>query len=115
MRIVKTDEAVSATGLMKPSMNTSFPPPFYELDAIAFQELCRDLFERENGIKVCEVYGTPGQGQRGIDLKAQVRGGYAEDMRCLSRCAPACDESVPPFVASYKGCMSHVSSLEVNE
>jgi hypothetical protein len=51
-------------------MNPADPPPFHQLDEIAFQEMCRDILEREEGIATCEIYGVPGQGQYGIDLKA---------------------------------------------
>lgn len=59
------------------SFNPSKPIPFYDLDPGPFQELCRDLFEREEGINTCEIFGVNGQHQRGIDLKAQSREGYA--------------------------------------
>lgn len=91
MKIAEPQKATNAAGLMMPSMNPSYPPPFYELDAIAFQEMCRDLFERENGIKVCDIYGTPGQGQRGIDLIAQVQGRYACEVgqcKCYEKFTP---------------------------
>src|SRR5436190_6600877 len=57
-----------------PSMNPADPPPFYEFDEIAFQELCRDLFEREENVATCEIYGVSGQGQYGVDLRATLRG-----------------------------------------
>lgn len=76
---------------MIPSMNPSDPPPFYQLDAMAFQELCRDLLELEPGIGVCEVYGTPGQGQHGVDLKALAREGYANE---VGQCK--CYKNFPP-------------------
>lgn len=52
------------------SMNPSDPPPFHQLDAMPFQELSRDVLELEPGIATCEIYGVPGQSQRGIDLIA---------------------------------------------
>jgi hypothetical protein len=76
---------------MIPSMNPSDPPPFYQLDSMAFQELCRDLLELEPGIGVCEVYGTPGQGQHGVDLKAVARDVYANE---VGQCK--CYKNFPP-------------------
>ncbi len=57
------------------SMNPADPPPFYKLDGMAFQELCRDVLEIEPHIATCEIYGVPGQSQKGIDLKAVIRNG----------------------------------------
>src|SRR5262245_2176429 len=56
------------------SFNPSKPVPFYQLEPDPLQELCRDLFEREEGISSCEIYGTKGQLQRGIDLIAWRKG-----------------------------------------
>ena len=53
---------------MIPSMNPSLSPPFHELDAYTFQILCCELHGRQPGIATCDVYGIPGQRQRGIDL-----------------------------------------------
>jgi hypothetical protein len=55
------------------SMNPADPPPFYKIDDMAFQELCRDVLELEPQISTCDIYGVSGQAQRGIDLKAVVR------------------------------------------
>ena len=62
---------------MIPSMNPSDPPPFYQLYHKSFEELCRDLLEREGGIASCEFYGVQGESQLGIDIKAQRDDGYA--------------------------------------
>src|SRR5262245_66101651 len=73
------------------SFNPSKPVPFHELDPMAFQELCRDLFEREEGVSTCEVFGINGQFQRGIDLKAQRKGAYACEVgqcKCYVEFAP---------------------------
>lgn len=45
-------------------------PPFHRLDEYIFQDLCRDLFNAEASVAACEVYGTRGQAQFGIDLLA---------------------------------------------
>lgn len=60
---------------MRPRMSPSLSPPFYELDEYTFQRLCCDVFERQQGIATCSVYGRRGQGQRGIDLLARRSGG----------------------------------------
>lgn len=80
-----------ATRAPLPSMNPSDPPPFHRLDAMSFQELCRDIFADEGGISTCEVYGVSGQSQRGVDLKAQVQEGYGCE---VGQCK--CYEDFPP-------------------
>jgi hypothetical protein len=55
---------------MNPGIRRGQTPPFYEMDEFSFQDMCRDLFEKEPDIETCEVYGTRGQSQYGIDLKA---------------------------------------------
>lgn len=76
---------------MPVSMNPSKPPPFHELDAMAFQELCRDLFEREAGISTCEIFGVNGQAQYGVDLKARRK----DDGSCeVGQCK--CKVNFPP-------------------
>jgi tetratricopeptide (TPR) repeat protein len=50
-------------------------PRLYELDPLRFQELCRDLFQAEPDIATAEVFGTPGQLQRGVDIVATPRQG----------------------------------------
>jgi hypothetical protein len=76
---------------MRLSFNPSKPVPFHELDPMPFQELCRDLFEREEGVSTCEVFGINGQFQRGIDLKAQRKGAYAYEVgqcKCYEEFSP---------------------------
>jgi hypothetical protein len=76
---------------MMPSMNPNDPPPFHSLGERAFEELCRDLFERELGIRICEMYGVRGQTQMGIDLMAQARDWVREvgQCKCCVRFPPA--------------------------
>ena len=50
-------------------------PRLYELDPLRFQELCRDLYQTEPESITADVFGTPGQLQRGVDLRVQRRGG----------------------------------------
>ncbi len=58
-------------------MNRSLPPAFFELGEYPFQELCCDLFGRQEGISTCEIYGIRGQAQYGIDLLAHCKDGLA--------------------------------------
>lgn len=55
---------------MLPTMLAGLPPPFYQLSPLGFQDLCRDLLAVQPGIARCDVYGTNGQKQYGIDLLA---------------------------------------------
>ena len=58
-------------------MNTSRPPPFWELGANPFQELCRDVLREDSSVKECHIYGKNGQSQFGIDQEAALHaGGY---------------------------------------
>jgi hypothetical protein len=57
---------------MVSAINPNDPPSFVPLGERAFEELCRDLFEREAGIRTCEKYGVRGESQLGIDLIAQA-------------------------------------------
>ncbi len=65
---------------MTPNINPSDPPRFYELKEYPFQELCRDLFEVQDGIVTCEIYGRRGQGQKGIDLLATCDDGESNEV-----------------------------------
>jgi hypothetical protein len=58
---------------MTPRMNPSLSPPFYELDEYTFQNLCCELHGKQPWIATCNVHGTRGQSQRGIDLLAHRR------------------------------------------
>lgn len=55
---------------MNPGIRLGQIPPFFEMNEYTFQDMCRDLFEKETDIETCEVYGTRGQCQYGIDLRA---------------------------------------------
>jgi hypothetical protein len=57
--------------VMQPvSMAPGEPPPFWSLGPIQFQNFCRDLWEEQEGIGPCRVFGTNGQKQYGIDIWA---------------------------------------------
>jgi hypothetical protein len=77
---------------MIPRMNPSLSPPFHELDAYTFQNLCRELHGRQPGITTCDVYGTQGQSQRGIDLLAHRRASMEKEVgqcKCYNDFPPA--------------------------
>ena len=50
-------------------------PRLYELDPLRFQDLCRDLYSIEPDCTTADVFGTPGQLQRGVDILATRRAG----------------------------------------
>ena len=54
---------------MRPGISPNSPFPLYDLDDYPFQDLCRDLLDREPEIAVCEVYGVRGQAQDGIPTR----------------------------------------------
>ena len=60
---------------MSPGIRPGQLPPFHELDEYTFQELCRDILDAEPSVATCEVYGTRGQAQYGIDLLAVAADG----------------------------------------
>jgi len=65
---------------MTPRMNPSLSPPFHELDEYTFQNLCCELHGKQPWIATCDVYGTRGQSQRGIDLLAHRRGSMEKEV-----------------------------------
>ena len=56
---------------MPPGIRPGSVPPFHLLDEYTFQDLCRDLFEEQETVSTCNVYGQRGEHQDGIDLRAQ--------------------------------------------
>jgi tetratricopeptide (TPR) repeat protein len=76
---------------MRPNINPSDPPPFHHIGEYVFQELCRDLFEVQDGIATCEIYGTRGYAQRGIDLLANCDDAVSTE---VGQCK--CYENFPP-------------------
>lgn len=76
---------------MSPGIRPGEVPPFHELDEYTFQELCRDLFDAEPGIATCEIYGTRGQPQDGIDLLAHCQNGDGIEVgqcKCYTHFSP---------------------------
>jgi tetratricopeptide (TPR) repeat protein len=66
----QTETEIEAVSNMSPGIRPGQLPPFHELDEYTFQDLCRDIFDAEPSVATCEVYGTRGQAQHGIDLLA---------------------------------------------
>src|ERR1044072_673236 len=65
---------------MTPNINPSDPPQFHRLEEYPFQELCRDIFEVQEGIATCEINGRRGQKQKGIDLLASCDDGESTEV-----------------------------------
>lgn len=74
-----------------PRVNPNLPPNFYELDEYAFQDLCCDLLLEQPRIATCDVYGTRGQQQDGIDLLAHCDDGISTE---VGQCK--CYKDFPP-------------------
>lgn len=55
---------------MAPGISPGQVPPFHEIGEFAFQDLCRDLFDAEETVSTCNIYGVRGEEQYGIDLLA---------------------------------------------
>lgn len=56
------------------------------LDEYTFEDLCRDLFEEQETVSTCNVYGQRGEPQSGIDLRAQRRDGDAIEVGQCKAC-----------------------------
>lgn len=73
----------SSAGKVGPRTASGELPRYEELDPLRFQDLCRDLYESERHIATCDVYGTSGQSQQGIDLRAfRIEGGGIDVCQC---------------------------------
>jgi len=65
-----------------PKFNPSLPP-IVDMDEYEFQLMCCDLFAAQPEISTCDVYGTRGQAQQGIDLLAYYKGSiYTQVGQC---------------------------------
>lgn len=66
-------------------------PPFHKLGEYVFQDMCRDIFDAETDVAVCEIYGTRGQSQDGIDLLAYRNNGDGVEVgqcKCYEKFEP---------------------------
>ncbi len=77
--------------MLSPRVNPNFPPNFYELGEYDFQDMCCDVFSVQPGIATCDVYGTRGQKQYGIDLLAYCDDGIHTE---VGQCK--CYKNFPP-------------------
>jgi hypothetical protein len=77
---------------LPPPVRTGESPQLSRLGEYTFQELCRDLFDQEPSVATCDIYGTRGQGQDGIDLLAHRKGADGIEVgqcKCYASCSPA--------------------------
>ena len=63
-------------------INPSSPVKFWNMDSVAFEEMCCALFQQEQGIESADLYGTPGQLQEGIDILAERKAGGYDVAQC---------------------------------
>jgi hypothetical protein len=56
---------------LAPSPNRAEPPAFHRMCADAFEQICRALLDREDGVHLPELYHTPRQPQFGIDIDGE--------------------------------------------
>jgi hypothetical protein len=77
--------------IMPPGIRPGENPPFHRLGEYIFQDLCRDLFEEEDEIATCSIYGERGQSQDGIDLLSLRKGGDGIE---VGQCK--CYKNLPP-------------------
>lgn len=59
---------------LTPPMQKGKEPPFYEMGAIPFQDICRDLLAVQGEFADCRVYGINGEAQFGIDIRCERKG-----------------------------------------
>src|SRR5687768_7961434 len=89
---------------MTPNINRTHPPRFHELGEFPFQELCRDLFEVEDGVVTCELYGRRGHAQKGIDLLANCDDGESTE---VGQCKATVDFSAPEIAGASNEFFKH--------
>lgn len=77
--------------MMQPGISSVEPLQLHKLTEYPFQDLCRDLFDAETEIAVCEVYGVRRQLQDGIDLIAHRKNNDGLEVgqcKCYQRITP---------------------------
>lgn len=85
---VETAQALGSGFNISPGISRDASPQFHELDEFKFQRLCCDLFAEEPTVATCDVYGTRGQQQFGVDLYAPRRAGGGVELgqcKCVRR------------------------------
>lgn len=73
---------VDETKELPTPMRSGSPPPFYNMGFKDFEDMCRDLMEKEPTVESCHIYGVTGQSQEGIDLKAHRTDGGIDVGQC---------------------------------
>jgi hypothetical protein len=66
------------TIFLQPPMHKGKEPPFYQMGALPFQELCRDLLAVQDDYIDCKVYGNNGQEQFGVDIRCERKNHVVE-------------------------------------
>ena len=75
-----------------PPLRPGWVPTFNELGEDAFEDLCREIVQEEDGVATAERYGTRGQRQFGADLLIDCTDGSL----CVGQCKShkECDEKL---------------------
>jgi len=71
-----------------PSIDTSIPPRFHEMDEYRFQRLVTDLYSYEPDIATSDEYGQRGQSDYGVDVIARRAAGDGQEVascKCYER------------------------------
>jgi len=76
---------------LTPPMQKGKVPPFFEMEAIPFQELCRGLLAVQGDFIDCRIYGDNGEKQFGIDIRCNRKTGILEvaQSKCYKNFTPA--------------------------
>ena len=77
--------------VITPPIRSGQCPSLWEMDEYTFQDMCCALFEQEETVRTCSVYGTRGQKQFGIDLLAKNR---TQGEHSVAQCK--CYQDFPP-------------------
>ena len=75
-----------------PPLRPGRVPTFHELGEDAFEDLCREIVQEEDGVATAERYGTRGQRQFGADLLIDCADGSLWVGQCKSH--KECDEKL---------------------
>jgi hypothetical protein len=67
-------------GNMRPTTIRSNTQNWYELGEYRFEQLCRDLHGVQKEIATCQLYGTRGQNDKGVDHLAQRKEGNGKEV-----------------------------------
>jgi hypothetical protein len=57
---------------LPPSPNRADPPPFHKLAFDAFEQMCRALLDKEEKVRLPDLFHTPRQPQFGIDIIGEL-------------------------------------------